>query len=47
MVMDVETGELLALVSLPSFNPKAPDRSASEALFNRATLGTYELGSTL
>lgn len=46
MVMDVETGELLALVSLPSFDPKAPDRDGAEALFNRATLGTYELGST-
>ena len=46
MVMDVENGELLALVSLPSFDPKAPDRDGPEALFNRATLGTYELGST-
>ena len=46
MVMDVETGELLALVSLPSFDPKGPDRSGADALFNRATLGTYELGST-
>ena len=47
MVMDVESGELLALVSLPSFDPKGPDRSSADALFNRATLGTYELGSTL
>ena len=46
MVMDVESGELLALVSLPSFDPKGPDRSGADALFNRATLGTYELGST-
>ena len=46
MVMDVETGELLALVSLPSFDPKGPDRSSADELFNRATLGTYELGST-
>ena len=46
MVMDVESGELLALVSLPAFDPKGPDRSTKEALFNRATLGTYELGST-
>ena len=46
MVMDVETGELLALVSLPSFDPKGPDRSSVDELFNRATLGTYELGST-
>ena len=46
MVMDVENGELLALVSLPSFDPKGPNRSGADALFNRATLGTYELGST-
>ena len=46
MVMDVESGELLALVSLPSFDPKGPDKSGANALFNRATLGTYELGST-
>jgi len=46
LVMDVTSGELLALVSLPSFDPKAPDRSATNARFNRATLGTYELGST-
>ena len=46
MVMDVQSGELLALVSLPSFDPKGPNRSTTDALFNRATLGTYELGST-
>ena len=46
MVMDVESGELLALVSLPSFDPKGPGKSSADALFNRATLGTYELGST-
>ncbi len=46
MVMDVESGELLALVSLPAFDPKGPDRSTKEERFNRATLGTYELGST-
>ena len=46
IVMDVENGEVLALVSLPSFDPKAPDRDGTEARFNRATHGTYELGST-
>ena len=46
MVMDVASGELLALVSLPAFDPKGPDRSTKEERFNRATLGTYELGST-
>ena len=46
IVMDVENGEILALVSLPSFNPKAPNQSGTNGRFNRATLGTYELGST-
>ncbi len=46
IVMDVESGALLALVSLPDFDPKAPHRSGPNARFNRATLGTYELGST-
>ncbi|HYC14200.1 MAG TPA: penicillin-binding transpeptidase domain-containing protein, partial [Stellaceae bacterium] len=45
MIADVETGEILAMVSLPDFDPN--DRSAvdSDATFNRATLGTYEMGS--
>ena len=46
IVMDVQNGEVLALVSLPAFDPKAPDRDGTEARFNRATHGTYELGST-
>lgn len=46
IVMDVDSGALLALVSLPTFDPKAPHRSRPDARFNRATLGTYELGST-
>ncbi|MDT9598037.1 peptidoglycan D,D-transpeptidase FtsI family protein [Sphingosinicella rhizophila] len=46
IVMDIETGEVLALASLPQLNPNAPGQSAIEAGFNRATLGVYELGST-
>lgn len=46
MVMDVETGELLAMVSLPDFDPNLPATQSPEAMFNRATLGTYEMGST-
>jgi cell division protein FtsI (penicillin-binding protein 3) len=46
MVMDVETGEMLAMVSLPDFDPNLPSTQLPEAMFNRATLGTYEMGST-
>jgi cell division protein FtsI (penicillin-binding protein 3) len=45
VVMDVKTGEVLALTSLPQLNPNAPAATA-DAGFNRATLGVYELGST-
>lgn len=45
IVLDVETGEVLAMVSLPDFNPNRPMDSAPESRFNRATLGVYELGS--
>jgi cell division protein FtsI (penicillin-binding protein 3) len=46
LVLDIQTGELLAMTSLPSLNPNAPGHAAADAGFNRATLGVYELGST-
>src|SRR5438105_15284560 len=46
MVMDVHTGEIVAMVSLPDFDPKAAGDSPPDARFNRATLGLYEMGST-
>jgi cell division protein FtsI (penicillin-binding protein 3) len=46
IVLDVRTGEVLAMTSLPQLNPNAPGRGVQEAEFNRATLGVYELGST-
>lgn len=46
MVMDVTTGELLALVSLPDYNPNNLASATPVAMFNRATLGVYEMGST-
>ena len=46
IVMDVATGGLRALVSLPDFNPNDNGKVESSALFNRATLGVYEMGST-
>lgn len=46
MVMDVRTGELLAMVSLPDFDPNDPPSPTDGAMFNRATKGAYEMGST-
>lgn len=45
-VMDIATGEILALVSLPDFDPNRVAESSADARFNRATLGIYEPGST-
>jgi len=46
IVMDVETGEIVAMASAPTFNPNAAGRADPSALYNRATMGVYELGST-
>lgn len=46
LVEDVHTGEILAMVSLPDFDPNLPDSIDPETRFNRATLGVYEMGST-
>ena len=46
IVMDIHSGELLAMTSLPQLNPNAAGQGSDEARFNRATLGVYELGST-
>ena len=45
MVMDVRTGEIPAMVSLPDYDPYKPGRVPEIARFNRNTLGVYELGS--
>lgn len=45
IVLDVATGEILALASLPDFDPNDPGAAPKEALFNRAVQGVYELGS--
>jgi cell division protein FtsI (penicillin-binding protein 3) len=46
VVMDIKTGEVIAMASLPELNPNVPGQGSPEARFNRATLGVYELGST-
>jgi cell division protein FtsI (penicillin-binding protein 3) len=45
MVMDVANGEVLAMVSLPSFDPERPGAAPADSRFNRASLGLYEMGS--
>jgi len=46
IVMDVATGEVVAMVSLPDFDPNLVNDADPDARFNRATLGVYEMGST-
>jgi cell division protein FtsI (penicillin-binding protein 3) len=45
IIADANTGEIVALASLPSFDPNDMSGVNEQALFNRATLGTYEMGS--
>jgi cell division protein FtsI (penicillin-binding protein 3) len=45
VIMDVATGEVLAGVSLPDFDPNLVKNDKGDEMFNRVTLGTYELGS--
>lgn len=45
IVQDVQTGEILAMVNLPDFNPHNPGSATPDQLFNKCTLGAYEPGS--
>jgi len=52
ILMDVHTGEILSMASLPDFDPNTrpsipPKKEAGDSpIFNRAVQGVYELGST-
>lgn len=46
IIMDVQSGEVLAAVSYPDFDPNHVPKPTDKRLFNRVTLGVYELGST-
>ena len=46
IVMDVRTGEILAMVSLPDYDANDFGHAPNDARFNRAVTGMYEPGST-
>ncbi len=47
IVLDVQTGEILALVNLPTYDPNDRDDRKGSALRNRAITDTFEPGSIM
>jgi cell division protein FtsI (penicillin-binding protein 3) len=45
-IVDVNTGEVIALVSLPDFDPNNPVDALEKDRINRINVGVYEMGST-
>jgi len=46
VVSNVKTGEIVAMVSLPDFDPNNPKEANDPDRINRLTTGVYEMGST-
>jgi cell division protein FtsI (penicillin-binding protein 3) len=46
VVVDVNTGEIIAMVSLPDYDPNRPGKSIDPKRLNRLTTGVFEMGST-
>ena len=46
IVMDVHTGEVIAMVSLPDYDANNVTGATTDQRFNRVTVGVYEPGST-
>lgn len=47
IVMNIETGEIVALASLPDYNPNAEEKKIGRDQQNRMLSGVYELGSVI
>ena len=47
VVLDIRTGEVVALTSLPDFNPNQEDKNFSSDQTNKMMSGVYELGSVI
>ena len=46
VILDVDTGEVMALASLPEFDPNRIDAAGAQNTFSKVTSEVYELGST-
>ena len=46
LILDVDTGEIVAMASLPVFNPNNVKGASDDSLRNNVTQSVYELGST-
>lgn len=46
VVLDIHTGEVVAMSSLPDYNPNIPSQALEKDRMNRMSAGTYEMGST-
>jgi len=46
IVLDVRTGEIVAMVSEPDYDPNNPHEALDPTRINRLTTGVYEMGST-
>lgn len=45
VVLDIHSGEIVALSSLPDYDPNHRDQALDEEAYNRMTSGVYEMGS--
>ena len=45
-ILDVNTGEIVAMASLPDFDPNQPADALDPNKINRLSVGVYEMGST-
>jgi cell division protein FtsI (penicillin-binding protein 3) len=46
LIVDVRTGEIISMVSLPDYDPNSPKQANDPLRINRLTTGVFELGST-
>lgn len=45
VVLDMKSGEIISMASLPHFDPNVPGATSPESRYNHASMSTYDLGS--